>query len=323
MQDWKGYFKGKRVTVMGLGLLGRGVGDTVFLASQGAELSVTDLKSSKELAPSIQKLKKYKNIRYVLGKHELADFRDRDFVLKAAGVPLDSSFVAEARTCGVPIEMSTSLFVRLIPVGVTTIGVTGTRGKSTVAHLLYHLLKRAGKRVYLAGNVRGISTLALLPKIKKGDIAVLELDSWQLQGFGESKVSPHIAVFTNFLSDHMNYYRGDERAYFADKENIFKFQGPRDYLFTSSSVAKQIRQAKGAVRTVSSLPFRYKLTIPGEHNRRNAAFVVAVARILDIPERTIQSALKTFKGVPGRLELLRTIRGIKVYNDTTATTPEP
>src|SRR3989338_3073336 len=135
----KNNFKNKRITVMGLVLLGRGVGDALFLAECGADLTVTDLKSRQELKESLQELKKYKNIKCTLGRHELEDFRNRDLILKVAGVPLDSPYVAGARRHKIPIEMSAALFARLS--GVPMVGVTGTRGKSTVTHLIAHILK--------------------------------------------------------------------------------------------------------------------------------------------------------------------------------------
>src|SRR3989344_594840 len=154
MDKWQDFFKGKKVTLMGLGLLGRGVGDAEFLARYGAGLIVTDLKSAEELKSSLERLKGFSNITYHLGGHQLEDFHDRDFILKAAGVPLDSPFIAEARKAGVSIEMDASLFAKLAPAGVTLIGVTGTRGKSTTAALIYEILKAAGKRAFLGGNIK-------------------------------------------------------------------------------------------------------------------------------------------------------------------------
>jgi len=315
------------VTVMGLGLLGRGVGDTIFLAQQGAEIIVTDLKTEKELAPSLGKLKGFQNITYVLGEHRLEDFRGRDFILKSSAVSPDSSYIAEAHARGISIEMSASLFAKLLPAGVTVAGVTGTRGKSTVAHLLFHILIRARKSAHLGGNVRGVSTLALLPKVKAGDIVVLELDSWQLQGFGESQLSPHIAVFTNFLSDHLNYYRGDMQAYFADKANIFKFQGKEDFLITNKKTLRYIvvrcqRPKSTIVTPPARLSAGWRTRLLGEHNVTNVTLAIAAARALAIPERVIKKAIASFEGVPGRLELLRKIRGVAIYNDNSATTPD-
>jgi UDP-N-acetylmuramoylalanine-D-glutamate ligase len=146
----------------------------------GAELVVTDLKSRAELAESVAQLESFPNISFVLGEHRLADFSDRDLILKAAGVPLDSPYIAEAKKNNVPVRMSADLFAELS--GVPVIGVTGTRGKSTVAHMLHVILKAAGVPTLLGGNVRGVSTLALLPEVTPAHRAVLELDSWQCQG---------------------------------------------------------------------------------------------------------------------------------------------
>ncbi len=309
MFDYKQVFSGKKITVMGLGILGRAVGDVTFLAKQGAELIVTDLKTADELKPSLAKLKNFSNLTYHLAGHRPEDFQNRDFILKSAGVPLDSPFIAEARQHNIPIEMSAALAVSLLPPGITVIGVTGTRGKSTTTHLIFQILKTAKRRSHLGGNVAGISTLALLPKIKSGDYLVLELDSWQLQGFGEKKLSPQIAVFTNFMPDHLNYYQGDIEQYRADKENIFKFQKPGD-------VAIRGWELKTPV------PKDWKIKLLGQHNLANITCAVAVVRTLGIEEAIIKKAVEEFRGVPGRLELIRTVRGVKFYNDTTATTPQ-
>jgi UDP-N-acetylmuramoylalanine--D-glutamate ligase len=316
MINGQDYFKGKKITVMGLGLLGRGLGDVKFLAEQGAELIVTDLKSEAELASSLKELESFP-ITFHLGGHQLADFRDRDLVLKAAGVPLNSPFIAEAIKNDIPVVMSTALFVSLLPEGVTTIGVTGTRGKSTTTHLIYELIKASGKRVFLGGNVRGLSTLAILPEIKSGDYVVLELDSWQLQGFGDLKLSPQIAVFTNLLPDHLNYYGGDMEKYFADKANIFKYQKAGDTLVAGAQIAPRL-----ARDPAPSLPLDWQLKMPGAHNRENAALAKQVAETLKLDPNLTKEVIENFPGVPGRLEIVREYRGIKIYNDTTSTTPD-
>jgi UDP-N-acetylmuramoylalanine--D-glutamate ligase len=324
--DARAYFKGKRITVMGLGLLGRGVGDARFLAECGAELVVTDLKSEAELAPSLEALRGLPNIAYALGGHRLEDFRDRDFILKAAGVPLDSPHIAEARKNGIPVKMSASWFVELAETPV--VGVTGTRGKSTVTHMLHAILKEAGQDVLLGGNVRGVSTLALLPEAKEASVALFELDSWQLQGFGEAKLSPDVAVFTTFYPDHQNYYAGMD-AYLADKANIFLHQGPADTLVLGEQCAELVKEKyaeriEAHVVTAGAQDLRadWVLKVPGEHNRYDAALAVEAARALDVPDEAIEKALMGFAGVPGRLELVREKDGVCFYNDTTATTPE-
>ena len=342
--DAAAYFRGKKITVMGLGLLGRGVGDAKYLAECGAELIVTDLKSREALAESVAQLESFPNIAFVLGEHRLEDFRDRDMVLKAAGVPLGSPYIAEAKKHGIPVRMSADLFVELS--GAPTVGVTGTRGKSTVTHMVFNILQSAyelglnlsagevgrtgfPRKPVLGGNVRGVSTLALLDAVVPESIAVLELDSWQLQGFGDASISPHIAVFTTFYPDHQNYYKEHPEAYLADKANIFLCQTPEDTLVLGKQCAAIIIETYGeriesAVQIVDELklPDTWPLKIPGMHNRYDAALALAAARALGIPDETSRAVLQSFTGVPGRLELIREVNGVKVYNDTTATTPE-
>lgn len=153
MQNCKEIFKGKKVTIIGLGLLGGALNDAIFLAECGAELTVTDLKTEQELKTSLDKLKKYKNIKYVLGRHELEDFKKADFILQPGNVPPNSPFLLEAQKNNIPIHESESLFFANLPAGILTIGVTGTRGKSTTTELIYKILKPSfGPKVYLAGN---------------------------------------------------------------------------------------------------------------------------------------------------------------------------
>jgi UDP-N-acetylmuramoylalanine--D-glutamate ligase len=327
VKNYRDYFSGKEITVMGLGLLGRGVNDVKFLAECGARLTVTDLKTSEELAPSLARLREYEGIKYVLGRHRLEDFRRADLILRAAGVPIDSPYVAEAKRHGIPVEMDESLFARLS--GATIIGVTGTRGKTTTTILIYEILQRAGKRAHLAGNIKNVATLPLLSRVEQGDLVVLELSSWQLQGFGEAEMSPHIAVFTNFMPDHLNYYRGDMDRYFADKANIFRYQEERDVLVAGPDAARRIARESGGrldstllVADETAVPRGWAVRLPGAYNRENVALAAAAARALGVSDGVIRSAVEDFEGVPERLEFVREIGGVKYYNDTTSTIPE-
>lgn len=322
------FFRNKRVTVMGLGLLGRGVGDAAYIAKQGAaEVCVTDLKDAATLADSVAKLRDLKNVRLALGGHRNEDFVDRDLILVAAGVPADSPYLAHAREHGVRLAQSAALFAELS--GVPIVGVTGTRGKSTVTHLIHHILEDAtGESVILGGNVRGVSNLQLLADVREDSLAVMELDSWQLQGFGWAGISPQVAVFTSFMPDHMNYYHGDMHAYFADKANIYRFQDESGTLVTTPAVFAWMQAAGGnlgqelILTGASELPEDAIMPMPGAHNRENAALAVAAVRAVGLADEEIYPHLATFPGVPGRLEFLgETTRGIRIYNDNNATTP--
>ena len=333
--DLRHEFEGKKVTVMGLGLLGRGVGDTEYLAEMGAELIVTDTKPEEELLESLNHLAAYPNITYALGEHRTEDFEGRDFVLKAAGVPIDSPYIAHAREAGVPIKMSAALFAKLS--GVPMIGVTGTRGKSTVTHMIHHVLKESVEEgddsgVLLGGNVRGVSNLALLRHVTEDSLAVFELDSWQLQGFREEKISPQIAVFTNFMPDHMNYYKDDMDMYFDDKAEIFRYQDSHSAFITTPHVfematayAKRHGLTIGGevlLTDLSNIPDELVIAMPGSHNRLNAALAIEALRALSLPDELIFASLTTFTGVPGRLEFMGERKGVKIWNDNNATTPE-
>lgn len=322
-------FGGKKITVMGLGLLG-GVGDIAYLAEAGADIIATDLKGEEELRPSLEVLRKFPNIRYTLGRHDLADFRDRDLIIKAPSTPLDSIYIVEARKNGIQITMWAALFSTFArEAGVTIIGVTGTRGKTTVTAMIIAILRAAGKKVIEGGNVQGTSLLSQLKNVSAETVAVLELDSWKLQGFGEAKMSPNVAVFTTLYQDHLNYYKDDVDAYLADKANIFLYQKEQDVLVLGKQCAPIVIdrygekiESKTFVVDETKLPDTWVLTVPGMHNRYNAALSLIVARELGIDDVVSREALQTFAGVPGRLELIAEKKGVKIYNDTTSTTPE-
>ncbi len=272
MKNYKQNFKDKKITIMGLGLLGRGIGYTKFLAETGADLIVTDLKTKDQLATSLKQLNKFKNIKFVLGEHRLEDFKNRDFIVKAGGVPLDSIYIQEAKKNNIPIEMDVSLFIKSAP-KIKVVGVTGTRGKSMTTMLIYELLKDniKDRNVYLGGNIRGVATLPFLKTIKEGDILVCELDSWQLQGFGEDKISPNISVFTSFMPDHMNYYKNSMEKYFDDKANIFKYQNEGDIFIIGKEMKKYIKDKLKSkiIITDKKEVLDFKFVVPGDHQKQN------------------------------------------------------
>lgn len=330
-------FKGKKITQMGLGLLGRGIGDADFLARHGADLIVTDIKNKEDLAESVTALSGYSNITFHLGGHTREDFIDRDLILKGAGVPLKNDFITTARSAGVPVDMSASLFARITKIPM--IGVTGTRGKSTVTHLLHAILKEDGRSVVLGGNVKGVSNLSLFDGVTDDSIGVFELDSWQCQGFAEEKsldhprvtqrpLSPSVAVFTTFMPDHLAYYDGDINAYLKDKANIFLFQNSSDVLVIGKQALPALAPYKREIKShvivadETEVPKGWKSKLIGAHNRYNIGVAVATARAFGVDDEIIRAAVENMSQLPGRLEHIRTIGGVEVYNDTNATTPE-
>jgi UDP-N-acetylmuramoylalanine--D-glutamate ligase len=317
-------FKGKRVLIMGLGINGMGQGAAEWFTGEGAIVTVTDKKTARELQPSLAKLKTFP-IRYVLGGHHKEDFITTDIIVRNPDVPKDSPYLEIARKHKIPIIMEDSLFYCLYPDPEKIIGVTGTRGKTTTTLLIAEVLRKGGKKVLVGGNLRGTASLLLLKNATPGTWVILELSSWQLQGFDEIKKSPHIAVFTNIYPDHLNRYPSMDE-YIRDKETIFKYQTEEDFLFANHKNEQVRKLAKGAKSkkiwfSQDDIPKNWHLLLLGKHNNENAAAAICVGKFLKIPTQLIQKAIEEFSSIPFRLQEIRKLNGVTYVNDTTSTTP--
>lgn len=339
-------FKNKKIVLMGLGLLGGGVGTAQYLAKAGARLLITDLKNRKELKDSLQQLKKFKNIQYVLGQHRKSDFKNADLIIKNPGVPNNSQYLEIAEKNNIPIKSDISLFF-LLNQGII-IGVTGSKGKSTTATLIYEIFKQAGKKPILAGNIR-ISPLLRLRKISKNTPVILELSSWQLNSLKKHRFSPYISVITNIFGEHLNRYKSI-KEYINDKKIIFQNQTESDFVVLNRDnpitkkigkevvaqrfwfTKKYLSEENGCFVKKRTVVFRQNgkeeiimelsdIKIPGCHNLENILAAICVAKISSLNNISIQKAIRNFAGLKDRLELIKIYRGIKFYNDTTATHP--
>ncbi|MEK7627229.1 MAG: UDP-N-acetylmuramoyl-L-alanine--D-glutamate ligase, partial [Patescibacteria group bacterium] len=226
------------------------------------------------------------------------------------------------------------------------IGITGTKGKSTITTLIYKLLKLKYKKTFLGGNIQK-SVLKILPKLDKKSLVVLELSSWQLEGLVRHKKSPYIALITNILPDHLNTY-GSFEKYFAAKKNIYKHQQLGDFLILNYdddnlrrigrksfkgnilyySLNKNLRNAIAYVKNGNifykdySICHTKDLKIKGEHNLRHILGALTMISRYNIPLSGIRHTILNFKGIPGRFEKITEKNGIKYINDTTATNPD-
>src|SRR5919106_1708475 len=216
-------FAGKRITIMGLGFFGGTIGLARYLVSQGAQVTVTDLKPAADLQDSVAALHGLE-VRFVLGKHQRADFTDVDSVFVSPAVREDSPYLVAARACGVPIDTEMNLFMRLC-VG-CIIGVTGSNGKTTTTSLIGAILGRANPRTQVGGNI-GRSLLPEVAAIAPGDPVVLELSSFQLEDFTAIGRSPHISLLLNLSPNHLDRHGNMER-YVAAKTQIFAYQAVTD-----------------------------------------------------------------------------------------------
>lgn len=312
----------QKVLIMGLGLHGGGVGAAKFFAKQSKEVIVTDLKLKKELLPSLAKLKQFKNIRYALGKHRIKDFLSANLIIQGAGIPDDSPYLIAARKNHIPIDTDIGIFFERCPAPI--IGITGSKGKSTVASLACAMLKQKYKKVFLGGNIR-ISVFDILPRVTRDSIVVLELSSWQLEGLSHHKKSPHVAVITNILREHLNKYK-NFASYAKAKSYIFAFQKQTDYAvlnkndFWVQKMARNIISKKiffGKTKIVVQNP-----NLQGEHNTSNIAAAEAIVSLYGVSRTARRRAVKNYKGLEGRLQYVGTKKGVLFYNDTTATMPD-
>jgi len=217
-------FKNKKITVMGLGLFGGGVGIAQFLARQGACITVTDLRSATELSPSIKQLEGLP-ISYKLGGHHEEDFINADMVIVNPAVPKDSKFIQIARNNNVATDTEINIFFKLCPAPI--IGITGSNGKSTTTTFTGEILQQTQRRTWVGGNI-GKSLLTHLEEIKSHEIVVLELSSFQLKELYNIKRSPHISVLTNISPNHLDRHPNIE-DYIQAKKSIILHQKQDDY----------------------------------------------------------------------------------------------
>ena len=354
--DYKQYFAGKRITKQGFGVLGRGYGVVKFLIDNGADLLITDMKSEDVFIEQMSELNNYikdnnlKNkIEYYFGGHRDEDFINCDYVIQASGVPKDNKYLQLSRDNKIPVYQESSLFLQIINDWNNTleekdklrvIGITGTRGKTTTTMLLYKIISEwyGDDNVHLGGNIRNVATLSLLEKVKKSDIIIMEMDSWICQGLEYIKYSPNIAIWTTFMEDHNNYYKGDMRDYFYDKARIFLYQKERDIFITTTNIysefAKYINipdlniiNSRHNIKYINELDIiNYNTNINshllGNHNKLNISLAVAVAEYLRIDKEEYIKSISEFQPVEGRLSMIRNINNIEYYNDSTSTTPD-
>ncbi len=338
--------RGKRVTLVGLGVLGGGVGVARYLAGKGAHVTVTDMRDASELAGSMQDLAGLP-VTFHLGGHDIHDFLPdgADIVVRNPGVPRDSQYLRAARDHGVPIEMEMSLFFRACPA--RAIGVTGTKGKTTVSTLIGEMLTRWDPRSVVAGNM-GISALAALDRIEPETPVVIELSSWQLEAMDEHGLGPAVAVLTNIHEDHLTAYDGYE-DYAQTKRSIGRHLGPAAVMVYNADqvdtrkVAGETRarplpfgsaapEGDGAWVEGDTLRVRWEgverafdrpgqLVLGGPTGTANALAATAAAVARGVPDDVIAAALVAFAGVPNRLEQVVSCDGVTFINDTSATAP--
>lgn len=338
--------RGQRALVMGLGTRQGGLGVTRYLAEQGADVTVTDLRTAADLEPITRELADLP-IRFVLGEHRQEDFEAAEIVVRNPAVPISSPWLTIARAAGARIEMEMSLFFRACPAPI--IGITGTKGKTTTATICANILRLARPDTVLAGNM-GASALAALPRISPDTLVVIELSSWQLEGLAEHGMSPHIAVLTNITEDHLNSYPS-MAEYIEAKRHIARFQHGGDWFIVNRGdppawqsrhtgsgriipfgLERDVAANQGAWLDGDRLIWQWEgidweicrvqdLPLPSPAMIMNALAAASAALLSGATEAQARVALASQEPIPHRQEPVATINGVLYVNDTAATAP--
>lgn len=303
-------FAGKNVCVLGYGREGQATVRALERHAPGVEITVADRSETVDI-PSKH--------WHQTGSGWLENLEKFDAVIKSPGItPAALQNVRATFTCATQIFLDT-----VAETGATVVGVTGSKGKSTTSSLIHAILLQAGKRSVLCGNI-GKPALDTLDRVTADTIIVLEMSSYQLMDVTRS---PRIAVITSFFPEHLDYH-GSLDAYRDAKAHITRFQTKEDIVFFDalSQGAKAIASESAGRRipfSAQSAPLKIDETqLRGTHNLSNIAAACDVAAFFGVDRDTCIAAIRTFHGLPHRLQSLGVRDGIEWIDDAISTTPE-
>ncbi|MFN2111734.1 MAG: UDP-N-acetylmuramoyl-L-alanine--D-glutamate ligase [Anaerolineales bacterium] len=337
-------WQGKHLVI--LGAARQGLALARYLSKQGVRITITDQKDEEALMTVMEEYRD-SEISWALGGHPLELLDDADGLALSGGVPLDIPIIQEARRRGIPLTNDSQVFLELVPCPV--IGITGSAGKTTTTTLVGRIAKTAlgEDHAWVGGNI-GNPLISDLERIKPGDLAVLELSSFQTELMD---VSPEVACILNITPNHLDRH-GTMEAYSEAKARILEFQGPNDVAVLNredpgswrlrdrvrgdlTSFGREIPSdgLRGTYLEGDWINFwdgsRSQPLVPvqdiklrGEHNLMNVLAACAIAKVAGLPGQAMQQGVASLTGVEHRLEPVRTWKGIEWINDSKATTPQ-
>ena len=309
---------GKNILILGMGKEGR---STLSFINKHINYKTITVADKNEIT-GIEK-----NVLCRFGSGYMDNLGDYDVIIKSPGVVYDSKSEEIIKKT----FSQTDLF--LLEFSDKTIGITGTKGKSTTTTLIHHILTKCGYDSVLTGNI-GIPPLDSAEKMQENSVAVFEMSCHQLE---YATVSPHIAVVLNLFEDHLDHYKTREK-YIEAKENIFLNQKGNDYFVVSDECTSQIQKAKSRVIKVGfnsqsdifikdekingRIGFNNKTSLKGSHNLFNISVAFAVSNLFNVPTDKFLEAVADYKPLPHRLEYFLTKNGVDYYDDSISTVGE-
>ena len=339
-------YRDLRILVMGLGSFGGGSGVVRFLASRGANVTVTDARPPDQLTDAVRELRELPAVQFKFGGHDEQDFRTADLIVVNPAVRRDSRLLKIARDAGVPLTSEMNLFWQWNPAPV--VAVTGSNGKSTTTALIHSILQSSGRTAWLGGNI-GVSLLPEIGRIRPEDVVVLELSSFQLTDLDRLQISPSVSVITNFAPNHLDWHTSVDHYRWA-KQTMLRWQKSTDAAILNADdqdvcgwiangerlyfglrdcckdgVFNNNNDRRAIVRLHNQqheIPLGDWLGLPGSHNLANALAATCAALHLGVSLTAIRQGVEEFRPLPHRLQWIAEIGGRSFYNDSLATTPE-
>ena len=337
LSEYVDSIRGKRITVVGIGVSNLPLIE--LLLRGGCTLTACDMRSREEMGGEAERLEAM-GARLCLGPGYLDDL-DADILFRTPGLMPFEEHLAAAKARGSVLTSEMEVFLRLCPCRV--IAVTGSDGKTTTSTIISELLKTAGYRVHLGGNI-GNPLLCEIPEITPEDVAVLELSSFQLHSMN---CCPDVAVVTNVSPNHLDKHK-DFQDYIDAKREILAHQRPdcrlilnlddahTPYLAEGAAAQKAFFSDRQAVRDgamlrdgvlcrvhggeVREVLHRDEIRLPGEHNVLNYLAAFAAVEGL-VGDAECAAVARRFAGVEHRLEIVRVYRGATYINDSIGTSP--
>jgi len=332
--------KNKRVLVVGLGR--SGVSSAIFLQEHGAKVIVSDSKAEAQLQSEVSALLD-RGISIETGRHGERTFRDQDLIVVSPGVPSDQPQLQHARTLGIPVIGEVELAFRFLKGKV--LAITGSNGKTTTTTLVGEILAKSGKKTLVGGNI-GTPVISLAGQSTPDTMVVLEVSSFQLESI--EQFCPWIAAILNITPDHLDRHHTFQ-AYVDAKARIFGKQSSSDFAVLNADdptcvalkdkdkvkasllwFSRKQRVESGAFVNGDQIIFRQNgheqpvlsrsdIQLKGEHNLENVLAAVAMTMVAGCTPQQVRQAVKEFRAVEHRLELVATINGVTFYNDSKAT----